>query len=169
MFQRSKNFALFRGSDLRLVSTRRKGSFERSAKGSILNFGSASCPETFYVLAPAQASPDRWVRHGVRAQRGDLTWAHIYRVLSQCATLIRRSGASLATTRLLVGGKVKARIATVVSWAWAARDLRGTTRGEYLSRSSVPFLDTQCQCANAAEAWTGTRGDHVERARSSID
>jgi hypothetical protein len=73
MFQRSKGFALFRGWKLKLVLTRTKVSFERSAKGSILNFRSASYPETFCMFAPAQASPSRWVRHAVWAQRGDLT------------------------------------------------------------------------------------------------
>lgn len=73
VFLRSRDFGLFRGSQLRLVSTRTLASLQQSAKVSILQDCCASYPETFCMLAPAQASPGRWVVRHVRAQRGGLT------------------------------------------------------------------------------------------------
>lgn len=69
----SKDSGLFGVSQLRLVSTRTLASLQQSAKVSILQDCCASYPETFCMLAPAQASPGRWVVRHVRAQRGDLT------------------------------------------------------------------------------------------------
>jgi hypothetical protein len=77
-------------------------------------------------------------------------------VLSQCATLIRRSGASMALGRLLAGGKVTAG----PPWCPALRAIgvTGGHEGESVCcavQSAVPgYAMSMCQCCNGRDWYT---------------